>query len=152
MNGAELSPPERLLIAQECTRLILRFAERNDARDYDAVADMFTEDALFARPTAPDAPIEGRDAIAAQFRARPANKLTRHVCSNVVVDVGSASQASAHSYILLFTATIPEGGALPVKADTKQLLGAYRDRILRCADGVWRFKERRGSLAMSIGD
>jgi uncharacterized protein (TIGR02246 family) len=151
MSTSSLSVIERLAIQQECTQLIARFAERNDARDPDAVAEMFVEDGLFARPTAPDAPVQGREAIRAQFRARPANKMTRHVCANVIVEVESATEAAAVSTILLYTATLADDGELPVKADAKQLIGAYRDRIVRDRDGVWRFKERRGSLAMSVG-
>lgn len=151
MSTSGLSLIERLAIQQECAQLIARFAERNDARDPDAVADMFVEDGIFARPTAPDAPVYGREAIRAQFRARPANKLTRHVCANTVVDVESATQATAVSTILLYTATLADGAELPVKADAKQLIGAYHDRIVRDRDGVWRFKERRGSLTMNVG-
>jgi ketosteroid isomerase-like protein len=146
----QFTPQERLLIVQECTQLIARFAERNDARDADAVAEMFVEDGVFARPTAPDAPVRGREAIRAQFRARPANKMTRHICANVLVDVLSHTEATSQSYILLFTATLAEGAALPAKADPKQLLGAYHDRIVRDQDGHWKFKERIGSLAMSV--
>ena len=151
MAETQVSALERLLIIQECTQLIARFAERNDARDADALADMFVEDGVFMRPTAPDAPVRGREAIREQFRARPPNKLTRHVCANTVVTVKSTIEATAHSYILLFTATLMDGAVMPVKADAKQLLGAYDDRIVRDADGVWRFRERRGSLSMTVG-
>ena len=152
MTSEDISPLDRLVIVKECESLIARFAERNDARDADALAAMFVEDGSFARPTAPDKPIRGREAIREQFRARPAGKMTRHICANTVVDIVSKTEASAVSYILLFTATLADGAALPVKADAKQLLGAYRDRIVRDTDGVWKFKERVGSLAMSIED
>jgi uncharacterized protein (TIGR02246 family) len=146
-----ISPLEHLLIVQACTALIHRFADRNDARDANALADMFVEDGVFARPTAPDKPVTGREAIRAQFAARPPGKLTRHICSNTIVTVVSASEATAVSTILLYTATLSEGAVLPVKADAKQLLGAYEDRIVRDNDGAWKFKERRGSLAMNVG-
>ena len=147
----QATPQERLLIVQECMQLIARFAQSIDARDADALADMFVEDGSFARPTAPESPVRGREAIREQFRARPANNMTRHICANVVVDVASKTEATVQSYILLFTATLADGAPLPAKADPKQLLGAYRDRIVRDRDGVWKFKERIGSLAMSVG-
>ena len=147
-NG--LAPLERMLIVQQCTQLIARFAERNDARDADALAAMFVDDGIFVRPTAPDAPVKGREAIREQFRARPANKLTRHVVANIIVTVTSATEAAAQSTILLFTATLAEGAKLPVKADARQLVGAYDDILVRDADGVWKFKERRGSLAIIV--
>lgn len=151
MASQSVDALERLLIVQDCTALIARFAERNDARDADALAEMFVEDGVFARPTAPDKPVRGREAIREQFRARPAGRMTRHLCANTVVTVESATQASAHSYVLLFTAAHGEGAPLPVQADGKQLLGAFRDLMVRDGDGVWKFKERLGSLAMAIG-
>jgi ketosteroid isomerase-like protein len=147
----EIDPLPRMLIVQACTDLIHRFAERNDARDADALADMFVEDGVFARPTMPDKPMRGRETIRAQFHARPPGKMTRHICVNTVVTVSSASEASACSYMLLCTADFPEGATLPVKADTKQLLGAFDDKFALDSDGTWKFKHRQGSLAMTIG-
>jgi len=152
MTLDDISPLDRLLIVKECESLIARFAERNDARDPDAIAQMFVEDGSFARPTAPDKPVHGREAIREQFRARPANKMTRHICANTIVDVVSGTEAKAVSTIVLYTAPVEEGATLPVKADAKKLLGAYHDRIVRDADGIWKFKERVGSLAMLIED
>ncbi len=149
MTGSEISPLERVVIVQACTDLIMRFAERSDARDADALAAMFTEDGVFARPTLPDKPYVGRAVILEGFRARPATLLTRHIVTNVIVTPVSADQATAESYILLYTAQQPEGAALPVPANPKQLIGNFRDTIVRDG-GAWKFKERRGSLAMSV--
>lgn len=147
---ADIDPLQRMLIVQACTELINRFAERNDARDANALADMFVEDGVFARPTMPDQPVRGRETIRERFHARPPGTLTRHVCTNTVVTVLSATEAKAHSYILLFTAPVAEGAVLPVKADAKQLLGAFDDSFVRESDGTWKFKHRQGSLAMTI--
>ncbi len=99
----QINSLERLLIVQACTDLINRFAERNDARDADALADMFAEEGVFARPTMPDKPMRGRETIRAAFKARPPGKMTRHVVSNTVVTVLSATEAKAHSYLVLYT-------------------------------------------------
>ncbi len=88
---------------------------------------------------------------AAGFRAKPANLVTRHVVCNPSVTVLSASEARAESYILLYTARVAEDAKLPVPADAKALLGAFDDRIVRDSDGVWKFKDRKGSLALTIG-
>lgn len=149
MPHSEISPLERFAVVQDCTALIMRFAERSDARDAEALAAMFTEDGVFARPTLPDKPYVGRAAILEGFRARPVTLLTRHIVTNVIVTPVSANEATAESYILLYTAQQAEGAALPVPANPKQLIGNFRDAIMREA-GVWKFKERRGSLAMSV--
>ncbi len=67
------------------------------------------------------------------------------------VTVLSANAARADSYILLYTAAIEPAAKLPVPANAKQLFGAFEDVIVRDSDGVWKFKTRNGSLAMTIG-
>ena len=146
---ADLGDLERLTIISECARLIARFAERSDARDPEALAALFTEDGVFARPTMPDKPYIGRAAILEGFRARPATLLTRHLVTNVIVTPVSAEAATAESYILLYTAQLADGATLPVPANPKQLIGAFRDSMVR-ESGVWKFRERRGSLAMTV--
>lgn len=142
---------EHLAIVQACTDLLHRFALKNDARDADALAEMFVEDGVFRRPTMPDQPYVGREAIRAGFRAKPASVLTHHIISNIVVTVVGPAEARVESYIQLYTAKVAEGAKLPVPADAKALLGAFADVVVRDADGEWRFKDRRGSLAIAIG-
>lgn len=119
----------------DCARLIALYANLNDEARWDEVAALYAEDGVMVRPTAPDAPIHGREAILAAFRSRPA-RTTRHVCSNVVITVESADTASGVSAMLLFT-----GAAAP-------LVGSFHDRFVRTAEG-WRFAERRGSLTFA---
>lgn len=113
-------------------RKVRRFAMLNDAHDHDGLAAMFTDHGSFARPTEPDAPIIGKEAIRAFFRDRP-KRVTRHVMANIVVDIVSDGEVRAHSYVLLHMAH-------------KTLVGDFHDRLL-LQDGVWLFAERRGTLA-----
>lgn len=119
-------------IEHECARLIAAYANLNDAGEWAAVADLYTRDGRFARPSAPDDWIEGADAILAAFVSRPARK-TRHVCSNIVVSVIDADNAEAESAMVLF---IEDGG---IK------VGSFHDRFRLTAAG-WRFAERRGTI------
>lgn len=128
-----MTADERRAIEADCTRLIALYANRNDAADWEGVVALYAEDGLMARPTAPDAPIVGRAAILAAFQARPPRK-TRHVCSNVVIDVLSATEATGESAMVLFQ---PEGAPLA---------GSFHDRFVLTGEG-WRFAERRGSLS-----
>lgn len=139
-------PLETIQAEQAIERLIRRFALLNDAGDFDGLAEMFTEDGSFARPTAPDQPVQGREAILQAFQSRPP-RITRHLVNNVVVELQSADEATAVSYIVLYTAP---PGTLPAVADPTVLVGAFRDRLRREA-GRWLFVERRGSLALRSG-
>ena len=123
---------DRRAIEHDCTRLIALYANLNDEARWDEVAALYAEDGVMVRPTAPDAPTVGREAILAAFKARPP-RVTRHVCSNVVIDVESEDAARGVSAMLLFT-----GAAEP-------LVGSVHDRFVLTADG-WRFAERRGSI------
>ena len=127
-----MTADERRAIEHDCARLIALYANLNDEARWDEVAALYADDGVMVRPTAPDAPTQGRAAILAAFKARPA-RVTRHVCSNVVIDVDSETTAHGVSAMLLFT------GA------TGPLVGSFHDRFVRTADG-WRFAERRGSL------
>jgi ketosteroid isomerase-like protein len=123
---------ERLLAERAIERMIADYAAFTDLGDWDAVAAMYLPQGRMSRPTAPDAFIEGRDAILAAFKARPA-RTSRHVVANVRVAVEGGS-ATATSQILLFTT-----------ADKPPLVGTYADRLELTGEG-WRFAERRGSL------
>lgn len=123
---------ETLLAERAIERMLLDYAALNDAGDWDAVAALYSESGRMSRPVAPDDFIEGRAAILDAFKARPP-RASRHVVSNIRVDVDGAS-ATATSQILLFTAT----GQPP-------LVGSYHDRLTLTGEG-WRFDERRGSL------
>jgi hypothetical protein len=127
-----------------CERLVRLFAVLNDAREYERLAGLFTEDGVFARPTAPDVPIAGRAAILAFFRSRPP-RLTRHIVANTLISVETPERARGVSYVVLYSAA---EGASPAKVDAPLLVGAYDDTFVRTAAG-WRFARRLGSVALS---
>ena len=134
----------RRAIEWDCTKLINRYTLLNDAADWDAVAALYAEDGQMARPSAPDKPIVGREAILATFKSRPA-RAARHVVSNIVVDVLSETEATAMSVIVLYQGIASESGGLPARDTSGPLIGTYTDRLRKTADG-WQFAERRGGL------
>ena len=116
----------------EIAKLIIGYARATDAADWERVAGLYVEDGRMSRPVAPDVFVVGREAILAAFLARPP-RATRHICTNISVDV-SGDTATASSSLLLFTAQ-----------STPPLIGGYNDALGRTGDG-WRFSERRGWL------
>lgn len=130
-----MTEDERRAAEHDCARLIANYANLNDEARWDEVAALYAEGGVMIRPTAPDAPVHGREAILAAFKSRPA-RTTRHVCSNVVITVEGPDTATGVSAMLLFTgATVP-------------LVGSFHDKFVRTAEG-WRFGERRGSLTFA---
>ncbi|HAF42260.1 MAG TPA: hypothetical protein DCG90_10925 [Sphingobium sp.] len=133
-----MTEDQRRAIEQDCARLVARYANLNDAGRWTDVTALYAPDGRMARPTAPDDWVEGREAILAAFLARPA-RTTRHICSNIVVDVLDEDHAKGESAMLLFT-----GEAAPK-------VGSFHDYFVR-TDGGWLFAERRGSLTFQPGE
>ncbi len=125
---------ERRDIELDCARLINLYATLNDQARWEEVVALYAPDGLMTRPTAPEQPIVGHEALLAAFQSRPA-RTTQHVCANIVVTAETSDTASATSAMLLFTGP-----------DTPPLVGTYRDRFARM-NGVWLFSERRGALS-----
>jgi hypothetical protein len=143
-----MTEDERRAAEWDCTKLINRYTLLTDAADWEQVAALYTQDGLMARPTAPASPITGREAILAAFLSRPARP-SRHVVSNVVVDVVSDTEATATSVLILYTGEAPSGGGLPTRNPSGPAVGYYHDRLRRTAEG-WRFAERRGGLDFAL--
>jgi hypothetical protein len=135
-----LSDVEEAAIRDICERQILKFARLNDAGEHQALAAMFTETGTFARPADPDNYVQGPDAIFAFFRDRPARR-TRHIMTNILVEVESAERARAHSLVTLFVGS-EKSEALQCDA---VLVGDFHDHLEKIGNH-WLFAERRGNL------
>ena len=137
---------EQALIQHECAQLVLHYAHLNDLGDWQGLAQTFTEDATFARPSAPDEIIRGRDRILASFLARTPNR-TVHVVTNIMVTAISASEATSICTIQLFPATARMEDGVASHGRAAPLVGGSVDRLCR-ENGKWLFSERRGYLTI----
>ena len=144
-----LTEDERRAIEADCERLIKRYVNLNDAQDWQAVADLYTEDARFARPSKPGEFIEGRAAILASFLARPP-RAQRHAIANIVVDVDGPAAARAFSVIVLYQGEAAGPGEMPAMSADSPLVGTFTDKLVLTPDG-WRFAERVGGLDFRPG-
>jgi hypothetical protein len=136
---------DEILIQQACARLIATYAYLNDERRYEELADLFTDDAVLFRPSAPGQAIAGHKAILAALRKRPADAMTFHVTSDVIIDVENDSMADGRSRILLFAGTRSAAGAALPEDARPPVPGVFRDRF-RLTDQGWKFAERRGEF------
>lgn len=148
--SATLSAAERIEIERACERLILTYSRALDVGDMNAAADCFAEHGTFSRPMAPDQVITGREAVRASLLTRPKTLLTRHLTTNVMIDVESRDAASGLSYLTMLSTTPPEGAQPPYVSQGPIWFGEMRDRFVR-ENGVWKFEERRGSIQMKYG-
>ncbi len=139
-----MTPLDRLFAEHQIADLVTRYAALNDDGDFEGMAALFTEDGRFTRPSG-GGQIVGRDAILASYQGRPP-RIARHLIANIIVELVSESEAACRSTIVLYTA---EPGALPADANKPALLGGFRDRLVKTADG-WRFAEREGFIELKI--
>jgi len=139
-----MTEDKRRAIEADIERLIKLYVNLNDAQDWAAVADLYTEDARFARPSKPGEFVEGRAAILAGFLAR-APRAQRHVIANIVVDVEGPTVARAFSVIVLYQGDPANAGELPAMSAGSPLVGTFTDRLVQ-TEGGWRFAERVGGL------
>jgi ketosteroid isomerase-like protein len=136
---------DQTAIERACTRLIAEYAYLNDQRRFEELAALFTPDALLFRPSAPDQAIAGQAAILAAFCKRPADVMTFHLCTDIIVTVGDATTAHARSRILLLSTKRPaQEGAAPGPAEAP-VPGVFHDRFSLTESG-WKFAERRGAF------
>jgi hypothetical protein len=137
---------KRARIEAECGRLPLLFAHYADSGDHEAMASLFTEDCIFARPFQPHFPFHGRDRVQAIFRDR-SPILVRHLVSNVLVDVISDSEAKGRNCLAMLSSHASveppqEAGALYV--------GGFDDHYVKTPEG-WKFASRYGQVALHMG-
>lgn len=145
-----LTPAERIEIERACERLIYEYSRALDLGDMSAAADLFAENGSMARPMMPDQLIHGRETIRASLLSRPKTLLTKHLATNIVIDVESHSAASGLSYLTMIATTPGADAKPPFLSQGPLYFGEFRDRYVR-ESGVWKFLERRGSIQMRFG-
>ena len=124
---------------QAIRRLMFRYAELQDAADFDAVAELFSH-GIFQRG-------DGKSFLGPEVSAhrKSSNILhdgklaTKHVTTNIRIEVDEATNsATAHSYYTVFQGT----ATLPLEPIVS---GRYHDHLER-VDGEWRFLYRRSHV------
>jgi ketosteroid isomerase-like protein len=118
----------------ELESLLTEFAWRVDHGEAVRVAELFTEN---GRIVTPMFTAEGREAIAAHFRACGGRR-TRHLWSNFRVEAVDGGGVRAVVCVVTFLRQDDEAG--PAQA---YMVGDSYERFERDAAGAWRFAERR---------
>jgi hypothetical protein len=122
--------------------LIVTYAERVDLGDFAGVGALFA-DATYRAANGDDVSVaEGAAAVTAQFEALvrrypDGTPRTKHVTTNVVVDVGAGGDPDAATSRCYFT-VFQQTDELPLQPI---IAGRYHDRFERVG-GTWRFADR----------
>jgi len=119
---------------ESITKLIYTYAERIDLGDFAGVGELFDHATLTFEGSGNA--VSGREAIEALYgrttrRFEDGTPRTKHVMTNLIVDVDDDETASSRSYFTVLQAVPGELALQPVIA------GRYRHRYER-AEGGWR--------------
>jgi hypothetical protein len=144
-----LSQLERVEVERACERLVYAYSRALDEGDMSAAADFFSENGSMSRPMAPEAVIQGRETIRASLLTRPKTLLTKHLATNIVIDVEGHDSARGISYLTMIATTPAQGSQPPFVSQGPIYFGRFVDRFVR-EKGEWKFLERRGSIQMKF--
>ena len=129
-----------------CSKLCNQFAVFNDAGHHEDLVALFIDEGRYARPMDSENFILGKEAILASFKARPQDKVFRHLITNVVIDVTGPKTAQGLCYVTLFSgSTNNPAEKFGLKANAAVLIGEYHDEFILTEQG-WRFSQRGGRL------
>lgn len=134
-----MTDARRREIEQDCAKLVTAYSVCIDHRRFDRLIGLFAEDAVLSLD---GYRLEGRARIDAYMRERPKSRTTRHVISNMLIDVLDADSAEGLSYLTGYRFDAhddSERKRLPFEGPF--VVGSYSDRFVRTAEG-WRFAER----------
>lgn len=137
---------KRLRIEAEVAKLPLLFAHYADNGDHEALAALFIEDCMFARPFQPEYPFYGRDRVQAIFRDRPPI-LVRHIVTNVLIEVISATEARGTNYLTMLSS---HASIVPPQKAGGVFVGGFEDEYVKTDEG-WQFSRRMGRVVLHQG-
>ncbi len=131
----------RLEIEQACGRCVVDYTHCIDFGDHDGFATLFAEDAtLHVGRAASNSQAEIRKSLV----RRPKDLFSRHVASNIAIDVIDENNATGVSYMTLYR-SIPSKDINPNMLPLVAGVGVYRDKFTNTATG-WKFAERIGTF------
>ncbi|MEV6015657.1 MULTISPECIES: nuclear transport factor 2 family protein [unclassified Streptomyces] len=145
MTAEALDPLDRLLAERACERIVVEFVHMLDLGDPGDVADLFTDAGVWEWAEG-DRRIEGREALRSYFAGRPADRLSRRICTNILVTVTSESTATATTYFTTYRVDGHTGGFVPPRAPTQ--VGHYEDTFRKVEDR-WLLDSRSLYLAFA---
>ncbi len=132
---------EQAQCLRECARLCNDFAWTVDTGAYDSFIALFAPDGVFERPGLVS---RGHAAIRSFLDARPTDRVTRHVCSNIRIDMTGPGTAKGTSSALMFAAPATQAATLPLPGGGPMVVDYTDDYVL--TDDGWKIKHRKTML------
>jgi hypothetical protein len=130
---------ERVAIEQACMKLMVGYCVYADHDRADDFAALFTDDGIWIQGSGDE--VRGRDALRNYILKRPGRTLTRHLITNLLVNVADSDHATGTAYALVFRDRDYHGsGHAPMRAPGSVV--EYEDEFVRTSSG-WKIRRRR---------
>lgn len=126
-------------VERDCIAAATRFFHHLDRGDYAGVAALIAEDGVWVRQ---GKELVGPGAVLDALRARPADFVTRHLLSNVLVDITGDGEATVAYELSVYGQT----GAEPPRHLS---IMTGEDRLVRTEAG-WRIRSKRARPVFSF--
>jgi hypothetical protein len=135
---------ERLLIERDCARLSVDYGRFVDFGQAALAAGLFTEDGICELSAGR---FGGMDEIRAFFEKRQAQAsvVSRHVMTNIAIDVHDADHATGLVYLTFYR--VAWDSDTPAPLGLPSYVGSYADEYRRTPEG-WRIASRIASTAL----
>ena len=127
----------------ECEALSIAYARYVDFSDYDEFTELFAEICILDLGK----PLEGKAAIRAAMKQRSPKLRSRHVMTNIAINVIDEATATGISYLTLYRHVGEESlGKMPINFDAPAGVGHYTDEFT-LTDKGWRISKREIEFA-----
>jgi uncharacterized protein (TIGR02246 family) len=126
-----------------CMRLMVGYCVYADHGQADEFAALFAEDGAWVQGSGQE--IRGRDALRAYIKGRSPRVFTRHVITNMLVDIVDEDRATGVAYAVVFRDRDHAGDG-PAPMCAPEAVVEYRDEFRRTAEG-WKFVRRQSIAA-----
>jgi len=131
---------EIMIIERECERLVTLYCHYIDHGEAAKVADLFTDDGMWKSP---EITMTGRDQVRAGFQHRQDQKerMSRHVCKNLLIHIESEKEATGTVYVTLYRHDGEEGRSFS-PLNGPEMVGEYQDHYVKTKEG-WKIASRK---------
>ena len=138
----------RIEIERACEQLSIAYARHLDFKEYDAFAELFTEDGHLDA----GGPVDGREAIRSGLARRSDRLRSRHVLTNVHIEVIDADHARGITYLSLYRHVGDESlAASPVECTRPRSSPRSASTMTGVLSaGGWGCSQRKNSLRLPL--
>jgi len=143
IEGALMNFTTRLEIEHACTRCAIDYSHKVDFGDFEGFANLFAENGVLSVGSLH---LDSRANIGKAMSQRPAEILSRHVITNIAINVIDEEAAVGMAYFMLYR-TIVGNENDPTAVPPVAVVGHYKDKFEKTTDG-WKFAERIGVFDM----